>query len=202
MILPKEPGLKRRLVYGEIIRKRNFDLKNKKDYDIEFDNFIQNYDFPDIPAPLSPLPPLPLPPLPPPRPPRLSITFLREDAFDHFNIIEYDDDVDQNLNHGGVEHQNNENYENLVRLEPIKLGLISKELISKSKINILYEKRLDFDEIEYNICIICQEKFNLFEIVRTLNCDHFFHINCVDNWLSEKNTCPLCKDYIGESNFN
>ena len=29
--------------------------------------------------------------------------------------------------------------------------------------------------------------------VRQLRCIHFFHLNCIDQWLSLASTCPVCK---------
>ncbi|KAJ2818598.1 hypothetical protein FBU31_005816, partial [Coemansia sp. 'formosensis'] len=42
-------------------------------------------------------------------------------------------------------------------------------------------------------CAVCLEDFNAGEDVRRLPCRHYFHIACIDPWLSERAaTCPLC----------
>ncbi|KAJ2897282.1 hypothetical protein IWW38_001776 [Coemansia aciculifera] len=42
-------------------------------------------------------------------------------------------------------------------------------------------------------CAVCLEDFNAGDVVRRLPCRHFFHIACIDPWLSERAaTCPLC----------
>ncbi|ORY94297.1 hypothetical protein BCR41DRAFT_243067 [Lobosporangium transversale] len=42
-------------------------------------------------------------------------------------------------------------------------------------------------------CPICLCDYEDLEELRHLPCDHFFHKECVDEWLKLKRTCPLCK---------
>lgn len=42
-------------------------------------------------------------------------------------------------------------------------------------------------------CSICMEEYATGESVKTLPCLHCFHAPCVDHWLREHNTCPVCK---------
>ena len=76
-------------------------------------------------------------------------------------------------------------YEILSELENVKCGLISKNLLNKSKICSKYN----------TFCSICQEENdeNICEIVRILNCKHAFHIDCIDTWFTEHNKCPECR---------
>ncbi|XP_061862718.1 E3 ubiquitin-protein ligase RNF128-like [Colius striatus] len=46
---------------------------------------------------------------------------------------------------------------------------------------------------EGEICVVCLEPFQLKEVVRVLTCKHLFHKHCIDPWLLEHATCPLCK---------
>ena len=51
------------------------------------------------------------------------------------------------------------------------------------------------------MCSICQNEFEVADIVRRLNnCNHIFHLNCVDTWLSNHNTCPTCRNNITNDN--
>lgn len=43
-------------------------------------------------------------------------------------------------------------------------------------------------------CTICLENIAESSTVIKLHCDHIFHASCVLQWLSEHNTCPLCRD--------
>jgi len=43
-------------------------------------------------------------------------------------------------------------------------------------------------------CAICLGVFEKGESLRLLpNCSHFYHVHCVDAWLSSRSTCPLCR---------
>ncbi|CAI5720326.1 unnamed protein product [Hyaloperonospora brassicae] len=47
-----------------------------------------------------------------------------------------------------------------------------------------------------NTCIVCQYSFVLNDRAMTLPCAHVFHEDCVDSWIRENNSCPLCKREI------
>lgn len=42
-------------------------------------------------------------------------------------------------------------------------------------------------------CAICLMRFAENDTLRTLPCLHYFHSQCVDQWLAKKQTCPICK---------
>jgi len=45
-----------------------------------------------------------------------------------------------------------------------------------------------------NNCSICLENFNNTDPVRVLLCKHYFHVSCIDHWLTRENVrCPLCR---------
>nr|GMC65642.1 E3 ubiquitin-protein ligase SDIR1 [Ipomoea batatas]GMD86059.1 E3 ubiquitin-protein ligase SDIR1 [Ipomoea batatas] len=46
-------------------------------------------------------------------------------------------------------------------------------------------------------CSVCLEQVNEGELVRSLPCLHQFHANCIDPWLRQQGTCPVCKFKIG-----
>ncbi|KAH7852278.1 hypothetical protein Vadar_022687 [Vaccinium darrowii] len=46
-------------------------------------------------------------------------------------------------------------------------------------------------------CAVCLSKFQDIEILRLLpKCKHAFHINCIDKWLENHSSCPLCREKI------
>jgi hypothetical protein len=62
-------------------------------------------------------------------------------------------------------------------------GILLNELIMKS--NIYFTK-------DIFLCSICLNEKND-NIIRRLICNHDFHINCIDLWLSCNKTCPICR---------
>ena len=47
------------------------------------------------------------------------------------------------------------------------------------------------------ICSICTLEYESQQQVRSLDtCDHCFHTGCIDRWLADHNTCPLCRAQV------
>ncbi|XP_076930022.1 uncharacterized protein LOC143594644 [Bidens hawaiensis] len=44
-----------------------------------------------------------------------------------------------------------------------------------------------------NFCTICQMEYNDEERIGVLDCNHEYHVECIEKWLVEKNSCPVCK---------
>jgi hypothetical protein len=74
-------------------------------------------------------------------------------------------------------------YEVLADLPTVKVGLISKDLLDKSKID---------SSKDVAFCSICQQDIFL-DIIRTLDCSHSYHVNCIDTWFTENKKCPQCR---------
>ncbi|XP_072899869.1 E3 ubiquitin-protein ligase RNF6 isoform X2 [Hemitrygon akajei] len=50
-------------------------------------------------------------------------------------------------------------------------------------------------------CSVCINDYAVGNKLRRLPCAHEFHIHCIDRWLSENSTCPICRQPIlGSSN--
>jgi hypothetical protein len=47
-------------------------------------------------------------------------------------------------------------------------------------------------------CAICLEIMEVNESVRNLNCKHFFHTECIDDWISQHHICPFCRTAINQ----
>ncbi|XP_059440783.1 putative RING-H2 finger protein ATL21A isoform X1 [Corylus avellana] len=46
-----------------------------------------------------------------------------------------------------------------------------------------------------NTCPICLSEYQPKEELRTIpECNHYFHVNCIDEWLKLNGTCPLCRN--------
>uniref|UniRef100_A0A915HWT2 RING-type E3 ubiquitin transferase n=1 Tax=Romanomermis culicivorax TaxID=13658 RepID=A0A915HWT2_ROMCU len=45
-------------------------------------------------------------------------------------------------------------------------------------------------------CPVCLSEFENDEHVRYLPCNHWFHVDCIDRWLSTNKKCPVCRLHI------
>lgn len=126
MILPSQPGLFRRLVYSDYIRRRN----------------------------------------------TLAIIGRR---LEELRV--------QDTEH--TEHIQQPDYEYLVSLPNVEVGLSVKELQRSSKVGFCTKPLF---------CCICQDTTDkVVEITRELTCQHVFHIRCIETWLSTHKSCPVCR---------
>ncbi|KAK6270734.1 hypothetical protein POUND7_007832 [Theobroma cacao] len=46
-------------------------------------------------------------------------------------------------------------------------------------------------------CSICLEQVSVGDLIRSLPCLHQFHASCIDPWLRQQGTCPVCKFRAG-----
>jgi len=104
-------------------------------------------------------------------------------------IDEYNDIRDRNISHN---YSNTDlsyidlPYETLSRLRPVEIKTTLEEITTNSSIDI----KITDEEV---LCVICQENINKNEIIRKIKCNHYFHVDCIDQWLVNNKTCPTCK---------
>ncbi len=55
----------------------------------------------------------------------------------------------------------------------------------------VYGNAVGTDMID-NFCQICQHPFNEGDEIKSLSCNHRFHVREINDWLERKNTCPIC----------
>lgn len=70
---------------------------------------------------------------------------------------------------------------------------------SPSAISSLPKKKLDEKELGpegRGECSVCMDDVKIGDEVVVLPCNHWFHENCASLWLSEHNTCPICRKGI------
>jgi hypothetical protein len=108
---------------------------------------------------------------------------IREEIQEYINIIPSPLSISS-----FILRNNNLSYNVLSDLENVKIGLSLSSLIKNSEIKVLK------DDIKDDLtCVICQDNFEKFDVIRKLNCcSKEFHINCIDKWFSENKKCPLC----------
>ncbi|XP_012732602.2 E3 ubiquitin-protein ligase RNF128 [Fundulus heteroclitus] len=67
----------------------------------------------------------------------------------------------------------------------------AKKAIGRLEVRTL--KRGDKLTDSDSVCAICIESYKVGEVVTVLTCDHIFHKTCIEPWLLERRTCPMCK---------
>jgi hypothetical protein len=79
------------------------------------------------------------------------------------------------------------------RMEDIVVAL-DKDDLDKLRVSIY----TDFKNHDREMCSVCFEKFIDSDICRELKCNHLYHKNCIDKWLGEHITCPVCREECGK----
>eukprot|EP00922_Rhytidocystis_sp_ex-Travisia-forbesii_P056344 GHVS01083433.1.p1 GENE.GHVS01083433.1~~GHVS01083433.1.p1 ORF type:complete len:1088 (+),score=103.48 GHVS01083433.1:102-3365(+) len=82
-------------------------------------------------------------------------------------------------------------YDNLLDLQE-RVGHISRGL-SLDQLELLPEEGYNGASEESRECLICRVEYETTERLRRLPCWHVFHSRCIDKWLHDRNTCPLCR---------
>jgi len=49
---------------------------------------------------------------------------------------------------------------------------------------------------ENEVCVVCQDEFQLNDLAKRLNCRHVFHAHCIDSWLERSSLCPICNGEV------
>ncbi|XP_036002646.1 RING finger protein 150 isoform X1 [Fundulus heteroclitus] len=73
-----------------------------------------------------------------------------------------------------------------------RLGDAAKKAISKLQLRTI-RKGDQETESDFDNCAVCIEGYKPNDVVRILPCRHLFHKSCVDPWLLDHRTCPMCK---------
>ncbi|XP_012934961.1 RING finger protein 150 [Aplysia californica] len=73
-----------------------------------------------------------------------------------------------------------------------RLACAAKKAIAKTPQKTVKtgDKELEGD---FDQCAVCIEPYKPQDVIRILPCRHVFHKSCVDPWLLDQRTCPMCK---------
>ena len=98
----------------------------------------------------------------------------------------------------GMRYQNgieidtdNMTYEELLQLQE-KMGCVSKGLTEEQFMNITKTKAKGVEQV----CSICYYNIKDEEDIMQLPCKHYFHVDCIKEWLQKERVCPMCKQQI------
>ncbi|CAA2980445.1 E3 ubiquitin- ligase MBR2-like [Olea europaea subsp. europaea] len=81
------------------------------------------------------------------------------------------------------------------RIGYVSTGLREEEIthcLRRTKLGILDNFSSHFPTELEKKCSICQD-YEADDEMGKLNCGHFYHTNCIKEWLVQKNICPICK---------
>eukprot|EP00775_Hariotina_reticulata_P009670 gene9670-9829_t len=62
-----------------------------------------------------------------------------------------------------------------------------------------YQNKVDPEDPEPDMCPICFCEYSPGVALIKLDCDHFFHKECIRKWLKRDATCPMCKTGLTDS---
>jgi hypothetical protein len=63
----------------------------------------------------------------------------------------------------------------------------------EERIIIDLKKQKISENLKHNICTICLDNYVEKKYISSLKCDHIFHHECINSWISQNSTCPLCR---------
>lgn len=115
-----------------------------------------------------------------------------------YNNRSFFDILSSSLEEGLLEMMLQEsNDDTTTTFDDVKVTL-DKEEFNKLKCEVI---NLDnMDSYKLRECNICIEEYKKDDEVIELSCKHYFHKECIKNWLcDEKVTCPVCRKDIRES---
>ncbi|XP_068673515.1 E3 ubiquitin-protein ligase RNF38-like [Montipora foliosa] len=108
------------------------------------------------------------------------------------------------LHHYGDSNQGlsaeGEDYEALWNLSE-RIGLAKARGLSKEVIDNIPSFRYSASSRDFSNgnCVVCMSDYINREKLRRLPCNHDFHAKCIDRWLKNNRTCPVCREVVMES---
>ncbi|KAK4757987.1 hypothetical protein SAY87_019288 [Trapa incisa] len=79
----------------------------------------------------------------------------------------------------------------------LELGLEVATILSCPRIQYSQAAKNIGDDSYDTSCSICLSDYQETDTVRILpECKHFFHVKCVDPWLKQHSTCPICRKQL------
>ncbi|MFS7895949.1 putative transcription factor C2H2 family [Helianthus anomalus] len=59
--------------------------------------------------------------------------------------------------------------------------------------SVKIEGNSDEEKEEVDVCAICLQEFETGETCAGLECEHRYHLGCLEKWLQQRNNCPICR---------
>lgn len=78
----------------------------------------------------------------------------------------------------------------------LRMGVVmSGHRLSDEEIRRLPKVRFEAEEQQH--CSICLEAYRQGQVLTALQCNHFFHVDCLASWMERATQCPLCRQECG-----
>jgi len=103
-----------------------------------------------------------------------------KNVIDSLPIIEYSEILKNSSTNGNTVSVNNGN--NLNNSHENDQSPDDQVSVKKIRINHVEDR-----------CTVCMDNFEKDDKLNLLPCKHYFHMNCLQGWLSDHNSCPVCK---------
>ena len=97
-----------------------------------------------------------------------------------------------NLGNISEQQPSQQNEENNI-INNLDLRSKNKDLNTILKFLPVWEVRENKKHENNNNCVICLNDFDIGDIISALPCCHVFHTECIENWMKNELTCPVCK---------
>lgn len=122
-----------------------------------------------------------------PLPPNFDNENLRNQINELFtNIVNIETTLGTNNIINQINNENGDDYQNLTNLIN-QVGNVNVGIDDINKVTTIEVNTID--------CPICGDNF---DIVRRTACKHDFCFNCLNEWIRENNTCPICSMELKE----
>ena len=103
--------------------------------------------------------------------------------------------VDRWIDNIGNDSSNRSEQDNEVQniLNNVGLRAKEKDLNTILKFLPVWEVRENKRHDNNNNCVVCLCEFQIGDIISALPCCHVFHTECIEKWLKNELSCPVCK---------
>jgi E3 ubiquitin-protein ligase synoviolin len=51
------------------------------------------------------------------------------------------------------------------------------------------------------LCIVCRDQMTTSQQIKVLPCGHIFHLHCLQHWIRQRSSCPVCRAHIDEASL-
>ncbi|XP_016113688.1 E3 ubiquitin-protein ligase RNF133-like [Sinocyclocheilus grahami] len=82
-----------------------------------------------------------------------------------------------------------------LRKQEMEMKRENEKAIAKLEVRTLRTGDLEVESEDVS-CVVCTDSFKHNEKVTVLPCRHLYHKKCIEPWLLEHPTCPMCKFHI------